>query len=72
MSDNFNLPSDEIMRLMAKSAMEQATTYFAAQARSFAKTIPPDATGSDALTAFANAIESSNAKVWPTPKRGDA
>ena len=60
-----NLPPDEIMRQMAKLAMEQATTYFAKQARDFATNLPPRCSGKNALEAFARAIESTNAKVWP-------
>lgn len=59
-----NVDDAIVMREMAKMAMEQATTYFAKMAREFAKTMPPDATAEQALTAFANAIESTNAKVW--------
>ena len=65
MSLNIQVPSDEIMRDMAKLAMEQATSYFAAQAREFAKSILPTTNGQDALEAFARAIENTNAKVWP-------
>jgi hypothetical protein len=71
MSDNpedllkFAREKDAILQIMAKLAMERATQYFAAQAREFAKHLPPDATGKMALTAFANAIESTNIKVWP-------
>jgi len=54
-----------IMKMMSKLAMEQAALFFAAQARDFAKNFPPDTTGTDALTAFANAIESTNGKIWP-------
>lgn len=61
----FASENEAIMKMMAKLAMEQATTYFAVKAREFAKQLPPDATGQMALTAFANAIESTNAKVWP-------
>jgi hypothetical protein len=61
----FAQENDAIMKMMAKLAMEQATQYFAAQAREFAKHLPPTATGEMALTAFANAIESTNHKIWP-------
>lgn len=62
------MPNDEIMSEMSRIALEQATTMLAAQARAFAKTLDGRVTGPDALLAFANAIESNNAKVWP---RGD-
>jgi len=54
-----------LMQMMAKLANEKATQYFAAQAREFAKNLPPGTTGQEAITAFADAIESTNAKVWP-------
>lgn len=63
---NKQLPSEEIMRQMSKIAMEQATLFFAKQARDFALSLTPDITGPQALKAFANAIESTNKKVWPT------
>ena len=65
MSIKDQLPTDEIMRSMAKIAMEQATSYFSVQARGFARNLPPSISGRDALEAFARAIESTNLKVWP-------
>lgn len=64
-----NIDDKEVMQALTKMAMKQAMTYFAKMAREFAKTMPPDATAEQALTAFANAIESTNAKVWPTENR---
>ena len=61
----FASENDAIMTLMAKLSMEQATQYFAAQAREFAKNLPLHVTGQEALASFAAAIESTNAKVWP-------
>ena len=63
------LPSDEIMSALSKIALEQATNHLAAQARQFAKTMPAGISGGEALQAFANAIESTNAKVWPKGTR---
>lgn len=65
-----NLPPEAIMREMAKLAMEQATESFAKFAEQFAAN-PQMAkvNGQQALTAFAVAIRSTNAKVWPTDAR---
>jgi len=71
MSDDllkFAKENGPLMQMMAKLAMEQATQVFAAKAREFAKNLPPYATGEMALLAFAAAIESTNAKVWPKGK----
>lgn len=60
------LPRDEIMCEMAKLAIEQATLYFAKMAREFAKTeVVRESRGDLALTAFANAIENINHKIFP-------
>jgi hypothetical protein len=60
------LPRKEIMQQMAKIAMEQATTMFAEQAREFAALPGMDeVSGRDALLAFADAISTTNANVWP-------
>ena len=40
-----NIPNDEIMKMMSKLALEQATTALAAQARDFARHLPQDVTG---------------------------
>lgn len=58
------LPNDEIMRQMAKMAVESATSSFAKKAREFAKTLPASVSGSVALEAFASAIESTNEKQF--------
>ena len=63
-----NIPNDEIMKMMSKLALEQATTALAAQARDFARHLPQEVTGEQALMAFADAIEMTNAQVWPNPK----
>jgi hypothetical protein len=61
-----HLPPDKIMRTMAKMAIEQATLMFARRAREFAQDpIVQGATAEQALNAFANAIESTNASVYP-------
>lgn len=60
------IPKEEVMRQMAKMAMEQATTFFAKMAREFAADpLVQQGTAKQALDAFANAIESTNSKVWP-------
>jgi hypothetical protein len=60
------LPSQEIMHQMAKLANEQATIMIAKFARQFAQQQSiKQLNGQDALLAFADAIESTNAKVWP-------
>ncbi len=61
---------ETVMRTMAKLAIEEATTFFAAQARDFAKNLPDDVGGRQALQAFANAIEKTNQQQYPTPKGG--
>ena len=58
------LPSEEIMRQMAKLAIEQVTTYFAQMAREFSEALPEDISGKDALDAFANAIDENNARHY--------
>ena len=63
-----SIPNEEIMKMMSKLALEQATTALAAQARDFARHLPPEVTGEQALMAFAAAIETNNARVWPKPK----
>ncbi|KQT54597.1 hypothetical protein ASG43_03155 [Aureimonas sp. Leaf454] len=60
MSLRDKLPADEIMREMAKLALEQATASLATKAREFAKTLPPQVTGAEALLAFAAAIDGTN------------
>lgn len=61
-----SLPPEEIMRQMAKMAIEQATLMFAKRAREFAQDpLIQQGTAEQALTAFANAIESTNAAVYP-------
>ena len=59
------IQNDEIMRTMAKMAMEQATTFFADMADRFSDEIPSDTTGPQALKAFADAIRASNGKIYP-------
>lgn len=61
----FASENDAVMKMMAELAMEQAATYFATKAMDFANNMPSNVTGQMALVAFAAAIESSNAKVWP-------
>lgn len=66
----FNPPPNDIMRKMAQLAIEEATTFLAQKAREFSANLPAGTTGPEALQAFANAIESTNAKVYPQPKGG--
>lgn len=54
----------QIMEMASKVALEQATQALAIKAREFAKTLPPSVTGSQALEAFASAIESTNARQF--------
>ena len=63
------LPPDEIMRLMAKMAMEQAAEFFAKMAERFADEMKaePQISSADALLAFAAAIRETNAKQYPLP-----
>ena len=58
------LPPDYIMKEMAKMANEKAMTLLAAKARVFAKGLPDSVSGSDALNAFADAIEAVNRKRY--------
>ena len=58
------LPPEEIMREMARLALEQATTYFAEMAETMAAA-SNELTGPQALLAFAAAIRNTNAKTWP-------
>ncbi len=67
MSDRLNLPPDEVMREMAKLAMQQAAHFFADYADRFASTLGPEISGSDALTAFARAIRSTEGRINPVP-----
>lgn len=67
------LPPDEVMKAMAKLAMEQAMQTIAEMADRFAASPAMlGINGREALTAFAAAIRSTNAKVWPTEGRPDA
>lgn len=60
------LPNVEIMRAMAKLAMEQAGEFFAKMAEQFAADMPPGATPETALLAFAAAIRSTRDKLDPS------
>lgn len=59
------LPNDEIMRELTKLAIEQGTTILARQAREFANNLPSGVSGRDALNAFADSIDSTNATIYP-------
>jgi hypothetical protein len=61
-----NMPPDEVMRMMAKLANEQAMQSAADFADRFAND-PRMAlvNGQVALRTFASAIRETNAKVWP-------
>jgi len=61
-----DVTDDEVMAEMAKISLEQATSQIAQQAREYARhPFTQSLTGEMALTLFADAIESTNAKVWP-------
>lgn len=60
------LPGDEIMKRLSAIALETATESLAKQAEQFALTMPFEVTGRQAMKAFAAAIRSTNAKVWPS------
>jgi hypothetical protein len=59
------MPPDEIMRKLSQMALESATQQIAKHARVFATNLPMHITAQMALEAFADAIESTNMKVWP-------
>ena len=63
------MPTDEIMRAMAKASLSHATEMLAKRADQFALEMRtgqiPTVNGADALTAFANAIRSNNEKRQP-------
>lgn len=59
------LPSDAVMRMMSKAALETATAMLAEFAEDFARDLPTGTDGPTALQAFANAIRSTNAKRFP-------
>lgn len=61
---------EQVMKHMAKLAIEEATTFFAQKAREFATQIPAGTDGKRALEAFADAIDATNAKNDPQPKGG--
>jgi hypothetical protein len=68
---SLNLPPEAVMRDMAKLAMEQAMQSVAGMADRFAADPRMlKLNGKEALTAFAAAMRSTNAKVWPTSERG--
>lgn len=69
MTKPIQLPPDEVMREMSKVALEAATQSIATHARQFALQ-SADLNGQDALNAFADAILSTNAKVFkPSEKK---
>lgn len=55
----------ELVKEIARACLEQSTEALAREAELFSKTLPPDVSGQMALSAFAAAIRSTNAKVWP-------
>lgn len=63
MNEKLNLPTEEIMRGMAKMAMERATEFFADMADDFAPHCSK-LNGKDAILAFAEAIRSTNKKLY--------
>jgi hypothetical protein len=65
-----NMNNEKLMREFAKVALEQALQSCSEKARWTADECPDDMSGRDALLAFAAAILSTNAKVWPAEGRG--
>lgn len=65
MSERDKLPADEVMRQMARLAMQQALQSVALQASVMAKTLPPEITGRQALESFAAAMIETSRKTWP-------
>jgi len=63
-----NVDDKEVMTALTQMVMERMTQEIATKARIFSRTLPASISGADALVAFADSIESTNAKVWP--KRG--
>lgn len=59
------LPHDEVMAALTKLAVEQATALIAAEARHFSTSLPREIGGREALAAFADSIEETNAKMYP-------
>lgn len=60
-----NLLTSEAMKMLAAAAVEQVTDQMAGMAREMARDLPTEITGSEALLAFASAIEANNAKRYP-------
>lgn len=61
----FGLPPEDVMDMMRKIAIEQATEMLAQHAEQFAKTLDPKINGQMALLAFASSIRATNAKRFP-------
>jgi hypothetical protein len=55
----------EVMSRLTQMVMERMTQEIAKKAREFAANLPFPVTGPEALRAFADSIESTNAKTWP-------
>lgn len=69
---SLNLPSEEIMRQMAKLAMEEATEFFAMMADQFAADPRVSImTAPLALQTFAKAIRETNRKQFPAATGSD-
>lgn len=58
------LPNDEIMKALSKLAFEEATATIAAAAREFSLNLPDEISGREALMAFADSIDRTNAKRY--------
>ncbi len=73
MTVSYLLPSEEIVRQMARLAIKQATRDLARIADDTAAKLEhgllPPVSAPEALRAFAVSIRSNNAKVWP-PQAG--
>ena len=64
MSDEIEMPKDEVLRFAIQMTTQQITTDIAQKAREFAKTVPDGITAAQVLIAFADAIDSTNAKQF--------
>lgn len=58
----------DVMQIMAKLAIEQATSQIAKMAMECAESLPDGISGREALIVFAESILSTNEKVFPKGK----
>lgn len=57
--------NDAVLKELSKLAMEQAMQTIAKMARDYAAKVPPGISAAESMLAFADAILSTNSKVWP-------